>query len=144
MQPWRCVVHAGIGGLTDVGFFADGRYLLVVGFQGRGVYDLEDGERIARDRLDDWSYCDDANSTAAGIGPLEGVRIPLAGLMSDRALPRASGRWQVALNGTGLVLTGGAGEAQEVIEPEEVRVYGFGPGGTLVLATSNSFRVFRP
>ena len=127
-----------------MGFSDDGRYLLVVGFQGRGVYDLANGDRIARDRLDDWSFFDEDSSTAAGIGPLEGERVPLAGLMSNRALPRESGRWQVAMEGTSLVLTDASGEAQKVVEPEEVRAYGFAPGGTLVLATANSFRVFRP
>ena len=76
--PWsRPVTHA-IGGLTDVGESLAGDYLLVVSHQGRGVYDLTSGERIARDRdLVRESDRDDQAHTVAGIGPIEGTMFVL-------------------------------------------------------------------
>ena len=83
------MTYAAIGGLTDVGFSSDGRFLIVIGHQGRGVYDCVTGERVARDRMDDWSFFEEATGTAAGIGPLAGQSVEVAGLMSDAALPAA-------------------------------------------------------
>jgi hypothetical protein len=44
-STWRKVTYLAVGGLTEVGF-ADGRLLLVVSHQGRGVVDLASGEPI--------------------------------------------------------------------------------------------------
>jgi hypothetical protein len=73
-----------VGGLTCVGFGeASGReFLLVVSHDGRGVFDLG-GSRVARDRtplLDKYNWHDSSRLTAAGIGPLDGIRVPVAGL----------------------------------------------------------------
>jgi hypothetical protein len=48
-STWTKVTYLAVGGLTEVGF-ADGRLLLVVSRQGRGVVDLASGELLARDR----------------------------------------------------------------------------------------------
>jgi hypothetical protein len=80
--PWRMHEPIGVGGLTCVGFGeAAGReFLLVVSHDGRGVFEL-DGTRLARDRtpVDD-RWHDTRRLTAIGIGPLDGVAVPIAGL----------------------------------------------------------------
>jgi hypothetical protein len=80
--PWTPHESIGVGGLTCVGFgeVSGQEFLLVVSHDGRGVFDLE-GTRVARDRtpLDD-EWHDPCRLTATGIGPLDGIAVPLAGL----------------------------------------------------------------
>ena len=68
--------------MTCVGFgeVAGQDFLLVVSHDGRGVFDL-DGTRVARDRtpVDDLWH-NSQQLTAIGIGPLDGIAVPLAGL----------------------------------------------------------------
>jgi hypothetical protein len=86
------------GGLGDVvqdqdcgaSGLPDGSLVLVFIHAGCGVFDARSGSRVARDQLDDWSYLDDESGTAEGIGPLEGQRIGIAGLMSQRQLPSSA------------------------------------------------------
>ena len=129
-------VHA-IGGLTDVGFSDDDHYLLVVGHQGRGVFDCTTGERVARQSEPEGCYPDEATGSAEGIGPLEGQRLPMSGLMSGRALPETHGNWRVEVTGVGVRLTDGS-QRHDFLNAEEPRACGFGNHGRVaVLATSS-------
>lgn len=80
---WRETGFHGVGGLTAVAFGDDDRYLLVISHQGRGVFDCETGERVARDDAEptpDSGWLDEYGLTAVGIGPLEDQRVRIAGL----------------------------------------------------------------
>ncbi len=68
-----------IGGLVAAGFDPSGRFLLTVSHDGRGVYDTNNWERVARDY--DLAYPE--NGYAIGIDlsqvyvfPLQSVKIP--------------------------------------------------------------------
>jgi hypothetical protein len=68
-----------VGGLVAVGFDPTGRYLLTVSHAGRGVFEVGTWQRVARDTA--LAYPDDGHSL--GIGPIEGMRIPVAELNYD-------------------------------------------------------------
>ena len=79
--PWRLVASVAIGGFEALGFSTDSRYLLVVSSSGRGVFDSECGEKLARDSSSatgDWYNLD--GLTVEGIGPLAGQSISVAGI----------------------------------------------------------------
>lgn len=70
-----------IGGLTELGIDPSSRYLLCVSHSGRGVWDLEHRQRVARDYeepTDSWFSA--ADRTALGIGPIDGTAIAINGL----------------------------------------------------------------
>ena len=54
--------------MVALGIDSSSKWLLVVSHSGRGVYDLENGNRIARD----YQILYPANGEINGIGPLEG------------------------------------------------------------------------
>jgi len=79
-SPWKRVASYAVGGLTEIGFANQSDLVLVVSSNGRGVFDCTSGERLARDDdTADWWY-DPVQLQAAGIGPLDGQFIRLAGL----------------------------------------------------------------
>ncbi len=67
-----------VGGLLAVGFDAAEELLLVVTHNGRAVYRVSDGSRVARNAStgDPWDG-EAEDDGAAGIGPLAGVRVPV-------------------------------------------------------------------
>lgn len=77
--PWKNgALH--IGGVCAVGFSADGKWLLVMSHSGRGVFDCETLQRVARDDSESHGLFDKATEEVPGIGPLDGVRIPVFGM----------------------------------------------------------------
>lgn len=79
--PWRLVSSIAVGGFEALGFSRDSRYLLIVSSSGRGVYDSESGERLARDSSDgagDWYNLEAL--MVKGIGPLADQSIIVAGI----------------------------------------------------------------
>ena len=77
---WVRIASHSIGGLTEIGYSNDSDLLLVISAQGRGLFNCENGERIARDRAEDWPELDQVRLTSNGIGPLADVQVNLAGL----------------------------------------------------------------
>ncbi len=145
-ERWAITRADLAGGLTDVGFSYDDSLLLVLTHGGRGVFDTTTGARVARDAVDDWSYLDDESGTAAGIGPLEGQRIAVAGLISRRQLPlSASSGWNMRPEPGRLIVTKPSGSTHVVVlKDEEIRVCGFGHSGSVgVVATPSSIDLFR-
>lgn len=69
-----------IGGLTEVGFVPGSSLLLVVSHQGRGVLNLDSGDRVARDGEETGDWFDASRPAVLGIGPLNGRWIEVAGL----------------------------------------------------------------
>ena len=96
-QPWVRLANHAVGGLTEVGFAEDTDSLLVVSSQGRGVIDCLTGQRVARDRAEpEDSWYDERRLRAAGIGPLEGRSIRLAGLHGGGLPNGGRDGWSVA------------------------------------------------
>ncbi len=76
----RCLV----GGLTDIGLTADGGHVLVVSHNGRGVFEMATGTRVARDPESPsqvpWLRQDAGE--VDGIGAWEGEVIHTVGLFT--------------------------------------------------------------
>jgi hypothetical protein len=62
-----------VGGLVAAGLDPSGQYLLTVSHSGRGVWSTSTWERIARDSALAYPVA----GRATGIGPIEGVSIPV-------------------------------------------------------------------
>jgi hypothetical protein len=94
--PWRFVTSHAVGGLTEAGFADDGELILVLSWQGRGIFDGISGERISRDRNDDRSawYGRD-RLLGVGFGPLEGQTVRLAGLWGGGLPVSTNDYWRV-------------------------------------------------
>jgi len=78
---WQLQASILVGGLTNVGFGADSDYLLVVSHNGRGVFALPSGDRVARDYEATGRWHRDIE--ADGIGPLDGQVVPIFGIHAD-------------------------------------------------------------
>ena len=65
--------HLFVGGLVAAGFDPTGKFLLTVSHAGRGVFTVGSWERVARDS--ELAYPE--AGMAVGIGPIEGIRIPV-------------------------------------------------------------------
>ncbi len=86
-MPWAHHKTIMLGGLVAVGFDSSNRYLLAVSHNGRGLFDLASGERIAKDH-EDWAerpwYFDDKNQ-CCGIGALKDEVFDIVGLHGGSA-----------------------------------------------------------
>ena len=143
-SPWKKVADLPIGGLTEVGFDPGSSLLVVVSHQGRGVFSLATGDRVARDRdeTDDWF--DALRPAVLGIGPLSGQWIDVAGIAGGQLPAVTADGWQIRPAARGVELTGPAGESLAVNESEEMRAFGFSPDGvSFVIAASPSLAIFR-
>ncbi|MEP6669952.1 MAG: hypothetical protein ABJF10_12410 [Chthoniobacter sp.] len=67
------VKYLHIGGLVAAGFDPTGAYLLTVSHDGRGVFSTDTWERVARDS----ALAYPVNGCAVGIGPIDGLSIPI-------------------------------------------------------------------
>jgi hypothetical protein len=65
--------HLFVGGLVAAGFDSAGQFLLTVSHAGRGVFKVGSWERVARDTA--LTYPE--NGRAIGIGPIEGMSLPV-------------------------------------------------------------------
>ena len=78
--------HLFIGGLVAAGFDPTGAYLLTVSHAGRGVFSTSTWERVARDAT--LAYPTDG--LAVGIGPIQGLSIPVSEIDYDTGSLRFS------------------------------------------------------
>jgi hypothetical protein len=93
-SPWQSVqIH--VGGVTAVGFGAGSDLLLVLTHSGLGVVDVATGSVVARNVDDDQLNDDPYPIYARGITPLDGQRIPLAGLWGGGLRTTAPDGWVV-------------------------------------------------
>jgi hypothetical protein len=151
--PWMPHDPIGVGGLTCVGFgeVSGQEFLLVVSHDGRGVFNL-DGTRVGRDRtprLDKYDWHDISRLTAIGIGPLDGIAIPLAGLWGGGLPLTTSDGWvveRIPLDWPDeRIILRAANAWDEMIQIHnetvfEIRAAGFSPSGSaLVIASSGEF-----
>ncbi len=79
--------HLHIGGLVAAGFDPTGAFLLTVSHAGRGVFSTTTWERIARDS----TLAYPTNGCAIGIGPIEGLSIPITEIDYYTGILRFSG-----------------------------------------------------
>lgn len=153
-----------VGGLTDVGFGAgpdDREYLLVVSHAGRGVFDLA-GSLAARNPADPHGrWYDPYMLTAAGIGALNDVAVPIAGLAGGGLPAGTSDGWsvrRVPVNwpvservilqppGCDIFWPGRDDKCVQVRDEQvsELRAVGFSPSGSaLVIAAADGIELLR-
>ena len=67
------VRYLHVGGVLAMGFDPQAEYLLVISHSGRGVFSTCSWERVARDV--ELAY--PVEGCGIGIGPIEGIRIPV-------------------------------------------------------------------
>jgi hypothetical protein len=75
-----------IGGLVAAGFDSSGKYLLIISHSGRGVYSAVTWERLAREAQ--LAYPE--TGLGCGIGPLDGVSVPVKEIDYDTGRPQFS------------------------------------------------------
>lgn len=100
-SPWRHVGAFAVGGLLCAGTVSlalDREFVMVVSSSGRGVFDAATGEKVARDRAGpEDSELDELGLTVAGIGPLAGRRIRVAGIWGGGLPSTTSDGWSVTV-----------------------------------------------
>ena len=147
-DQWRPVAVLHVGGVLGVGFAphpeSGADLLLVASAAGRGVYDAGTGARLARDRDEDAGYPDGPDLSCAGIGPLDGTRVSVAGLYGGGLHTTTADGWRVEV-------VASAGPDQRMVlhtdsdhwvifdaDVTPLRAAGFSPSGqTLAVATSS-------
>ena len=157
-SPWRRIAAHPVGGITDVGYAPGSDMLLVVTHDGRGVFDGTTGQRVARDTAplpDAWH--DRIRMTAAGIGPIGGVNIRLAGLWGRGLLATAPDSWSLEIvspdwpehqailspPGCDIFSADRAQGCTKVSHIDELRAWGFSETGrSFVLAQSHTLEIF--
>ncbi len=149
---WRCVLSAAVGGLTEIGFSADETRLLVVSHDGRGLFDLASGQRLARDDeapVIGSEWIDHDSARVRGIGAAVDEWFDMIGLRGGTLASSTAAGWHAQTVGRGRreqALLGRQGERRRwlVAQPAtEIRAFGFSKSGRwLVLATSADLTVF--
>jgi hypothetical protein len=155
-QPWRLVAEVAIGGLTEVGFALDSRHLLVLSFQGRGVFDCTSGDRVGRDRSEDRAdWYVGSHLFANCLPPMAGQPVPVAGMWGGGLSTWTQDGWglwrlQIPWPEEHILLTL-PGHSLDAIEPrfskicmdQESLAFGFSPDGkVLVVALRHTLTIY--
>ncbi len=156
--PWEELATVQNGSFLAVGLSDDSRFCLVVGHHGRSVVDVTTGEEVARVESHDLdSFLSRSNTVAAGIGPLDGVNMPLAGLWGGGLPSSTPDGWYVfrmpkQWSDERIVLqcpdanmySSYKGLTQIAAPLSELRAVGFTlDGAVLVVATSSTLQIWR-
>lgn len=107
--------HLFVGGLVAAGFDPSGQYLLTVSHAGRGVFSVGSWQRVARDS--ELAYPEDGH--AVGIGPMEGMVVPISELNYDTGqlhFVSPDGEYNFEYEGGTITVTEDA--AQQGIQPD--------------------------
>jgi hypothetical protein len=149
---WRSVLFAAVGGLTEIGFSGAEATLLVMSHDGRGLFDLATGRRIARDDeqpAPNTLWMDRTARRVQGIGPSGDEWFAMAGLWGGALQTVSPTGWTVAVQGRGrderAYVTARRDRTKWLVGTPlgEIRAFGFsGSGRHLVLATSSDVSVF--
>ena len=157
-SPWRKTGDFAVGGLAEVGYEPDSDLLLVLSSNGRGIFDGVTGERVARDRTEEY-LMDSVKLAAPGFDMLDGVTVRTAGLSGGGLPTGTADGWTLLVlplpytrNGRYLLdhevsLYHGraAPDAVVIAEPTpcELRAYGFSEtGNSFVIAGSCGLKLF--
>lgn len=161
-RPWSLVGSIAVGGLVCVGTDSDatGQELVIaVSWSGRGVFDALTGELMARDRTDLYaSWFDELSLQVAGIGPLDDVQVPVAGLWGGGLRRMTPDLWTVEVvapdwpepmvvlqpPGQQIAIEDQASGCVVIDRPiTELRAVGFSASGrVLVEATASDLRLY--
>lgn len=77
---WQKAGYQAVGGLKEIGFVAHSEMLMVLGGNGRTVFDCLTAEKVARDRTDYYAEAWDANTgIVEGFDQWEGQSIVCGG-----------------------------------------------------------------
>jgi hypothetical protein len=144
--PWRDSAWHRVGGLIAVGFPSDNHFL-ALSWNGRGLYDLQTSERIARDDTDpagaDWVSRDQLS--VSGIGMFADQMIPIIGLWGGEGHITTHDGWRLeTISKKGTVLRSSlidpAGKAipLPLTSITEYRAVSFNPSGQFLLLASTS------
>jgi hypothetical protein len=150
-RSWCQILFAAVGGLTETGFSEDETLLLVVSHDGRGLFDLGAGKRIARDDdmpLLDSPWIDRTLKRVQGIGLAAETWFPVVGLWGGALSKGNSAGWVaeiVSKRRQDLAFIGRDKQRWLVARPiTEIKAFGFSASGHhLALATSCDITVFR-
>ncbi len=166
-SPWRPVLdrRTPIGGLRGIGFAVhptSGHDLVMVtSMDGHGLFDAVTGEKIARNRHPDPDTATPDTSpglTCAGLGPITGTRVQIAGLFGGGLHSTTPDGWcidvvapewpneRVLLSADGGSYRGKPGESWWHVfhsDYSTLHAAGFSPSGrTLAVATSSDLTLW--
>lgn len=150
--PWKLNQVIAIGGLLASGYDRKADLVLIASAQGRGVFDVQSGQRLGRDLNDDLSWYDPVKLTVQGIGPLTGKEITVAGLDGGGLPLRTYDGWSMTIEapswpkravfleppGQSVALESTDSGCHKVFEDYELRVAGFSQTGqSFIIGTSS-------
>ncbi len=142
-RVWLPLTSIAVGGLTGVGFVPDSEFLLVMSSQGRGVFSLSNGQRVARDSNDSYDWFDEQTLYCQGIGPSDGMAISIAGLWGGRLVSATPDGWSISATPEGFAIRHRNGYQEFIDEDEEIQALGFDPSERhFVIATPSTLTIY--
>ncbi len=159
-KSWKLLGQFALAGTQAVGFANNSDYLLVVSSNGRGLFDCQKGEKIARDYEDIDDYYDHIALEAKGIGHLENEVIKMSGRHGGGLPNYTHDGWSIKCfevkfgvktltlsshNSWGAygVLYDKPHDFEKIYEDFDVVAWGFSPTGkTLIIADSSDLRIY--
>lgn len=149
---WVKAMTCAVGGLTEVGFTANEKHIIVLSHSGRGVISTSSFDLVARDNeipTIKSPWLDQPGRKVRGIGPVSNEWVSLAGLWGGNLEATCSSEWVSEVDTRGrdeicLIKDISTERTYEVDRPlTEVRAFGFSHSGRfLLLATSSDLSVF--
>lgn len=145
---WKLVSKIAVGGLLNVGFVPNSKFLIVVSSNGRGIFDCSNGEKPARDSEDVWSGFDDATGMVKGFDFLTGQEFKTSGLFCGDKLPKETeDGWILKLEYLEIILFSKTNLQENVVRNCivcELRTFGFSDDHNyFVVATSCDLWIYK-
>jgi hypothetical protein len=159
-EPWRHLTSLHVGGVQAVGFSEREEYLLVISADGRGLFELPSGARVARDYDFGGPWWDIVRLKARALDPIGDEWVTVAGIHGGGLLHVTPDGWSleriapdwpneyVFLFPPGASPFGPSGRAPysnlgPSPEGESIRVYGFSASGLyFIIATGSEVLLF--
>ena len=147
-MSWKLVSNIAIGGLLNIGFVPDSKFLVVVSGNGRGIFDCSNGEKLARDYEEVWNGFDDETGIVKGFDFLTGQEIRTSGLFCGDKLPKETeDGWVLKLKYLEIVLFSKTNSQKDVVGNCivcELRAFGFSDDHNyFVVATSCDLAIYK-
>jgi hypothetical protein len=147
---WECKNTFAIGGLVNVGYSSMEDYLLVLSWQGQGLFDCVKGEKIARISNDaEWAKdFNDSTYSITGFDILSGKEIVTSGLYGgNRLIKSTADGWSLSKSVADHILLVSPGGQQSSIVYDndffEVKAFGFSETGlSFVIATGGDLVIY--
>lgn len=140
-MPWGLTVTVAVGGLVAMGFLDEDR-VIVGSHDGTGVFSAVTGERLERERIEDYGWYQGDPAWIRRTESGETRLVPAAGLWGGSLARRTDDGWECAVSPSGAMISAPGERAVSVEDPEELRACGFSPGGRLfAVATSSTLHL---